>query len=39
MSEKSNIQFEKIKATGEIKPIKRIKDKIDVRQKAFDDAF
>jgi hypothetical protein len=39
MSEKSNIKFEKIKSTGEMKPVKRIKDKIDVSQKAFDNAF
>ena len=39
MSEKSNIKFKKIEATGEIKPVKRIKDRLDISKKSFDDAF
>ena len=39
MSEKSNIKFKKIEATGELKPVKRDKGKLDVSQKSFDEAF
>jgi hypothetical protein len=39
MSEKSNIKFKKIEATGELKPVKKIKGKIDVSKKSFDEAF
>ena len=39
MSEKSNIKFKKIEATGEMKPVKRVKNKLDISQKSFDDAF
>lgn len=39
MSEKSNIKFKKIEATGELKPVKRDKGKLDISQKSFDEAF
>ena len=39
MSEKSNIKFKKIEATGELKSVKRIKGKLDISQKSFDEAF
>ena len=39
MSEKSNIKFKKIEATGELKPVKRDKGKLDISQKSFDEVF
>ena len=39
MSEKSNIKFKKIEATGEMKPVKKVKGKLAISKKSFDDAF